>query len=865
MSNSGDDESPFDLDEQPDWVPSSPRELFAELTVTASDVKHLWEHQGAVLESYTEYEEENDIAIELPTGMGKTLVGFLLAEYRRMAHANRVAYLCPTRQLAQQALSQASGYGIDARLLIGPQADYPPADYAAYASGNAVAVTTYAGVFNSNPRIDDAQCLVLDDAHSGSDFMSDMWSVRIPRSSQCYQGVVDLLSDAIPYSHLSLFRNSGADPYRRQTTFKIPGPAVTDRSRSLLEYLDEHLPSDQTYAWGLTRDHLAAVHIYLSWHKILLCPLIPPTERHPPVADAEQRIYMSATLGEGGELERSTGIQEMVRIPVPEGWESQRTGRRFITLPDYSLESAEAGEYVVEAIREQPRSLVLCPTRWLADRLRSTLQEESDVRILDAVAVEESMAPFTESEDAVLLLAGRYDGIDLPDRSCRQIVVAGLPKALNLQEKFFFDCLRTEKVFRDRVRTRLVQGMGRCTRNPNDYAAVILWGTDLLDFCVRDENRQGMPAELQAELEFGIQNSDVDAGDELIERLRVFLAQDQDWESADAQIRRRRRDREKRRDEFSETLGAIAPSEVQFGYALWDGSYEYALELARGITDQLSGNEFANYRGWWHYLTAYAEYLLSDRTRTEVFRNQVRRAEVAGRVSWLRSLPRFVGGSTEAADEVGVLQAAAAENIAEKLLDLGFAGPRFERFAAQFETFVQSSDSDPFEAGLQQLGALLGFDAKRPPEDAMPDSVWTLRGEIGIALEAKNEVTVSPERGISPSTARQCHGHHETLGEWEGLRPDATRVVCVLHPLDMITEDARRVASDETCWVSLSLIRELASEAISAARRIRARCESEADIVEVALGEQDNFGLSPERILERLTETRLVELSLSQT
>ena len=60
-----------------------------------------------------------DVAIELPTGAGETLVGLLLAECRRRANSERVAYLCPNVQLARQAAVRAADYGIDALRSLG--------------------------------------------------------------------------------------------------------------------------------------------------------------------------------------------------------------------------------------------------------------------------------------------------------------------------------------------------------------------------------------------------------------------------------------------------------------------------------------------------------------------------------------------------------------------------------------------------------------------------------------------------------------------------------------------------------------------------------------------------------------------------
>jgi hypothetical protein len=42
-----------------------------------------------------------------------------------------------------------------------------------------------------------------------------------------------------------------------------------------------------------------------------------------PFENAKQRIYMSATLGAGGDLERLMGRSSITRLPVPEGWDKQ--------------------------------------------------------------------------------------------------------------------------------------------------------------------------------------------------------------------------------------------------------------------------------------------------------------------------------------------------------------------------------------------------------------------------------------------------------------------------------------------------------------------------------------------------------------
>src|SRR5690349_12672808 len=100
-------------------APENPEALFRLLRPRDRNVRDLLLRQGDALRGYARLPKaEPDVAIELPTGGGKTLVGLLIAEWRRRALRHRVAYLCPTVQLARQVASKASAYGLDVVTLV---------------------------------------------------------------------------------------------------------------------------------------------------------------------------------------------------------------------------------------------------------------------------------------------------------------------------------------------------------------------------------------------------------------------------------------------------------------------------------------------------------------------------------------------------------------------------------------------------------------------------------------------------------------------------------------------------------------------------------------------------------------------------
>ena len=164
-------------------------------------VKYLYSHQDKVLEGYYQKHLQNkDLAIELPTGTGKTLVGLLIAEYRRRAFKERIVFLCPTKQLCFQVNEQARRYGIKTALLVGSQSKYNTALFYEYQQGKAIALTTYSGVFNTNPRINNPEVIICDDAHAADNYIADLWTLSIGRAKHenLYMSIYRALESVIP-------------------------------------------------------------------------------------------------------------------------------------------------------------------------------------------------------------------------------------------------------------------------------------------------------------------------------------------------------------------------------------------------------------------------------------------------------------------------------------------------------------------------------------------------------------------------------------------------------------------------------------------------------------------------------------------
>jgi Rad3-related DNA helicase len=196
--------------------PSTPEALFRDLPRKPNAVPSLWVHQADVLRAYVAegLADVADLALELPTGTGKTVPALLTADWTRRVRSARVAYACPTQQLARQVLATAEREGIPAALLVGGHRGWPVAAQAAYEAAEAVGVITYSTVFNSSPKLAEADLLVFDDAHAGEQYVAEQYSVLIRRSHDgpAYAGLLDALAPAIDGMFVQRFVRSPRTP-----------------------------------------------------------------------------------------------------------------------------------------------------------------------------------------------------------------------------------------------------------------------------------------------------------------------------------------------------------------------------------------------------------------------------------------------------------------------------------------------------------------------------------------------------------------------------------------------------------------------------------------------------------------------------
>lgn len=822
--------------------PADPEALFGELPRTPKGVGALWSHQADQLREYaSDHRDTADVALELPTGSGKTLVGLLVAEWRRRSLGQRVVYACPTKQLARQVLQKASDQGVGAVLLTGSHTSWDAADLARYTRGDTIAITTYSAIFNLNSHLGDAQTLVFDDAHAAEGYVAEAWALSVPASLGEYSLLFDALGDALEPAFVERMVAPPGPAADGSEVRLIPVVAVARLTGDIARALSG-LTGDASYRLRMLSASLSSCLFYVSRQEFYIRPMIPPTFQHQPFTGPTQRVYLSATLGDAGELERAFGRSNIRTVHVPPAWERTGSGRRFFVFPELapppaapvpmpSTDAATAGDATSDQAVPEPHAGLVGELMALADkRLILTPDNDSATKIADLLGVpsderftakdaDAGIQPFLDAPRGTLLAPSRYDGMDLAADACHLMLMSSLPAASHLQDRFFESKLRAPDILQERVRTRVLQGAGRCTRGPKDWSVVIVVGEDLLRFLSRAEVRRSLPAELQAELTFGFEQSEAPAN-ELADLTRSALRQDEAWqEDAEPELARLRREATRTPQPNATELAASAHREVKAWAHAWKLEWESAAIAAVDVLEHLTGPSTRSYRALWAYLaSAWFSLAATEDGSPAALRSAdlLRQAQAAAAgTTWLKEVESATGatyGNDQADDD-------AVEAILDLLNGQYASATKFTRQSAQMLADLNQQDHTKYETALVALGTFLGAESFKPPGKGRADAAW-LWPTCWMTVEAKSEQKA--EGVLSMDYVRQTNTQLASLAaDREVATVPAGSVSIVVTPRTVVDPDAVPIANLHVHTAVPKLVLDVAHDTVRAWKALR--------------------------------------------
>lgn len=706
-----------------------PEEIFRRLPKPPG-INDLYQSQAEVLRTWYGRRDERDLVIKLHTGGGKTLVGLLIAQSTLNEKGEPVLYLTPTVQLMHQALAKAKEYGLPAVPYAVGREPLPDV----FTNGQAILVATYNALFHGISKFGVSGthdipvavgAIILDDAHVAFSVIREQFTLT-----------VDAKKETGLFGQLATMFRGAFEQVERVGTFddviagaeygvlEVPYWAWADKRDTVREVLKSRAEAYR-YVWPLLRDRLGLCHAFVSRSGFTITPIVPPVEAIPTFTQAPRRIYMSATIADDSSIVRTfdaaaQAVEQPLRSKSLAGM-----SERMMLVPElmpFQFDVVDFIKRVGQRVAQHKKGVViLVPSGPGAQTWQDCATLPTSTEDV-ATAIAELQAGTSHGP---IILANRYDGIDLPGDACRLLIMSGLPKGTSDYELFRGSVLMGGRSIVSALAQRIEQGIGRGARGAGDYCVVILLGHDLVGWIAKDTNFRFLTASTRAQLEMGIEVSKAvtdrhDVGQTILK----CLNRDKDWMEYHAgQLADLVESEGVATDRIRE-----ASLERRAVSLFTDGHPDKA--IAR-ITKFLDSSTLLDdqTRGWFEQLAARFAHMWGNRELAHQFQTSA--------YSHNRNLHRpLVAPPYQPVHEPGEQAQAIAAQLASYRLRRGF----LQEFEETVSLLVPSASANQFEQALADLGQMLGFSTQRPENTGEPgsDVLWLLPNRVGLIIEAKS-------------------------------------------------------------------------------------------------------------------------------
>jgi hypothetical protein len=318
-----------------------------------------------------------------------------------------------------------------------------------------------------------------------------------------------------------------------------------------------------------------------------------------------------------------------------------------------------------------------------------------------------------------------------------------------------------------------------------DYSAVVVTGDDLPDYLADPRKRKYFHPELQAELEFGVEQSTDKNNADFEDNFDTFIENGEAWESANQMIVDSRKASSQTPFPSIQHLETAVKDEVKYQMAMWQQDYTEALSKAESVLGVLAaaGGELRGYRALWEYLAGSAANMAAlngnDALMTKSREHFQRAKNATATLPWLVQLSKLneENSKTSDTDIETTLIMLQIENIEGTLKSLGTI---HDSNYSKKERFILEglNDASTFENAHKLLGEHLGYTAGKVESSASPDPWWQL-GRICLVFE--DHAGADEGSSLSPEKARQVANHPKWMKDnIESCSPDNTEIYPIL-------------------------------------------------------------------------------------
>ena len=711
--------------------PVNPRDIFNALPKPPG-INDLYASQAEVLDAWFARRTDKDVVVKLHTGGGKTLVALLMAQSVMNETGDPVLYLAPTNQLVEQVLTKSEEYGISTIPYTKGQS--LPAEFH---DGKSVLVGTYETLFNGRSKFgvhgsgkaaEMVGAIVLDDAHVALSSVREAFTLTV--SVKDHRKVYNELADIFRPAFKDVGRaGSFADTVNGKEfgVIEVPNWGWNRKLDEIQQYLAGEVDEINPFVWPFLRDNLAVCHCLFSRKTVSITPIFPTVDLLPTFTDAPRRIYMSATLADDSEIIRTFNASKKAITKPVTSTSLTGVGERMILVPGLMNLGATVilsmvKRFAMQLAEDECGVAILSPSGAAAKEWKDIAEYPETT-----TAVSESVAAMQNSETyGPLVLANRYDGIDLAGNACRFLVMDNLPQGTTNYDVFRMNVVADAAV-NSLLAQRIEQGIGRGTRGGADYCVIVLVGSKLVGWVGRTKNLDYLTASTRVQLKMGQEVSEaVTKPQEVWETIQQCLNRDPDWVAYHASV-------------LSDAAHAAPVNELLLEVASIErkafryqqlGQYEKALvTLEKLIHDEALASD-AQRRAWLAASAARIAYQMEDEVKGQKL--QTMAYSVNNNHSPPRKRPIYTARPTPGKQ---------SNMIVKRLREYQRRAALLSDFEEDMSNLVPEASASRYEEALAKLGSYLGFDSERPEKvyGVGPDVLWRTDAEFDFVIEAKNE------------------------------------------------------------------------------------------------------------------------------
>ena len=697
---------------------------------------------------YLERKDLRDNIIKLHTGEGKTLIGLLILQSKINSGEGSCLYVCPNKYLADQVRQEAIKFGI-------PQADISKSNELPdeFLNGTKILITHVQKVFNGRTifglenKSVEIGTIILDDSHACIDSIKDALTIKIPKEHDLYNKAITLFSENIRDQGEGSFLEIESGDYNAM--LPIPYWSWYDKRDEITKAIKYYCNDDVIkFTWPVIKNQIDKCQAFISGSVLEISPTLMPIDSFGSFSRAKHRVLMSATTQDDSFFIKGLGF-DIKSVTSPLVNKDQKwSGEKMILIPSLisdSLDRDSVINYIAKPSKSKFGRVILTP-----GFNKNKQYEKIGAKIANSDNIYSIVKDLKDGNyGEAVVFVNRYDGIDLPDKSCRILIMDSKPYFDSLLDRYEENCRPKSDIINIRIAQKVEQGLGRSVRGEKDYSIIIIVGDDLVKFMRSSITSKYFSSQTRKQIEIGMQvasyaNEDTDESEPykaLVELMNQILARDEGWKEYYSEgMNTIENDIE--RNEMYDVLQKEYQAEKYFHV----GEYEKACKITQELCDKFD-DQYE--RGWYMQQLARFKYrnskIEANSIQKSAFLNNQQLLKPKEGINYTKINPindnrisRIKKWMSQYKDHQEMMI-----SINGILDNLSFGMP-----------------SEKFELALKEIGEAIGFLSQRPDKEIKkgPDNLWGGIENQYFLMECKSEVD-EKRKEITKQEGGQMNSH----------------------------------------------------------------------------------------------------------